>query len=142
MVGPPPWVFTPRETSMRPEDHRSVDATRRSKSNATSSSASDANSNAGGGVLVRLGWMVVGPTLLVVSAFAVAATPRWTFGLHDGLLALGAVLSVCLRYWDVRSFDGETANGEPATMFVFRRYAVGVAIIVGASWVAAQSIHI
>ena len=119
---------------MRPDDRGSVDAPRADRSGAESAP--------GGGVLVRLTWMVFGPTLLVVSIFGILATPRWTFGRNDAVLALAAALSVGFRFWDVRAFHGDTASGEPATMSVFRRYAVGMTLVVCACWVAAQSVHL
>jgi hypothetical protein len=91
---------------------------------------------------VRLCWMVFGPLLMLISFMVIVSTPQWTFGLSDALMASGAMLSVATRYLDIHSFQGQTANGEPATGHVFRRYLVGLSTLVVAMWVAAQSVAI
>jgi len=95
-----------------------------------------------GGALTRIGWMAVAPIAIVMATLQIASTPHWTFGLTDLTLVAGAVLAIACRYWDIRAFDGQTANGEPASMPLFWRYSVALSGIVAACWLAAQSVHI
>lgn len=130
MVGPPSLGEIPREFRM-PSDK-----------NLSTRSSAESTQGEGNSVLVRLGWMVLGPIVLVVSLFTIVAAPRWTIGVTDIVLAVAVVLSIGLRFWDVHALDGQTANGEPATMAAFKRYAFGLCLTVASCWWAAQAVHI
>lgn len=101
-----------------------------------------AHPGGGSGAGVRLGWMVGCPLIMLLAVFTIASHPKWTFGASDVALLLGCVLAVGFRYKDIKTFHGQTANGQPATMADFRRYLVGLSTIVFACWIAAQSVHL
>ena len=129
MVGPPSLGGTPRETVMSAEDPRTLVSTA-------------AESQPGGGLLVRLGWMGGGTLTMLIAGFVIVSRPTWTFSGADAAFWAGALLAIVLRYLDVARYGGDTARGEPATMGHFTRYAVGVVGIGLAYWTMAQSVHI
>lgn len=96
----------------------------------------------GGGMLVRLGWMVGGTLTMLVAGFVIVSRPTWTIGGADAAFWAGALLAIVLRYLDVTRYGGDTSRGEPATMGHFTRYAIGVVGIGLAYWTMAQSVHI
>jgi len=119
---------------MRAHDPRSIDA----KSAVESPDASDT----GASVIIRLGWMLGGTLTMLIAGFSIASAPRWTLGLQDAVFWLGVLLAVVLRYWDIRSFRGQTANGDPATMAHFARYFAALSVIALFGWLTAQSVHL
>lgn len=96
----------------------------------------------GAAVLVRLGWMLGGTLMMLIAGFTIASTRQWTFGLPDAVFWFGALLAIVLRYWDIRRFQGQTANGDPATMAHFPRYFATLSVVALAGWLVAQSIHL
>ena len=129
MVGPPSLGSMPGETPMISPDLRSD--VRASESPSEGSKA-----------LVRLGWMLGGTMITLIAWFTLVSSPAWTFGLRDVVFWSGVLVSLSLRYLDVMRFQGQTSDGEPATMGDFRRYALGLAVIAGAGWAVAQAVHI
>lgn len=97
---------------------------------------------AGQSALMRLGWMMAGPLMVLIATFSILSKPSWTFGGHDGLLLLGVSLATVCRYLDIKRYNGQTANGETATMTNFTRYAISLSVIAAALWAAAQSTHV
>jgi hypothetical protein len=119
---------------MRAQDPRSVDARR--------AATPVGDSDTGAAVLVRLGWMLGGTLTMLISGFSIASTRQWAFGLQDAVFWSGALFAVVLRYWDIRRFHGQTANGDPATMVHFTRYLAMISVMALSGWLAAQSIHL
>lgn len=96
----------------------------------------------GSALLVRLGWMVAGTLVMLITGFVIMSEPAWTYGARDAVFWSGAVLAVILRYVDIKRYGGETSRGEPATMGHFTRYAAGVFGLGLAFWAMAQSVHL
>lgn len=96
---------------------------------------------AGSGALVRLGWMMGGPLTMLIAGFTILNTPAWTFTVRDALFWFGAVIALALRYLDFARFQGQTSNGDSATMVHFRRYAVGLMVVATIGWALAQAVH-
>lgn len=119
---------------MRAQDPRSVDSKL-----ATEPVGASHN---GAAVLIRLGWMLGGTLMMLIAGFTIASTPQWTFGLSDAVFWFGALFAVVLRYWDIRRFQGQTANGDPATMAHFARYLATIAVVALSGWFTAQSVHL
>jgi hypothetical protein len=74
--------------------------------------------------LVRLFWMFMGPAILFFCATAIGIRKTASLGIVDAMFWLTAAALVLLRHIDIRRFDGQTCEGEPATMSHWRRYAV------------------
>lgn len=82
----------------------------------------------GAGCAVRLSWLIVGPVVVAV-AVAVLASQEDISAIGGSSVYWGAVLAMLvLRYVDVAKYDGLTAEGEPASMTHFRRYALRVGV--------------
>jgi hypothetical protein len=90
-----------------------------------------------GGCLLRVFWMLVGNLLLLAAAYAITQSPR-LLGPADAFfwLAFGSLLAA--RYADVKHFQGRTAEGEPATMADWRRYAALLGGISLGVWLVAH----
>jgi hypothetical protein len=100
---------------------------------------SNQNEVASGGraALARLYWMFVGNIVLfflLVVLFEKGTKFPSLFDLAYGIAA-GALILV--RYVDIRSLHGETADGEPATMGHWKKYSLVVGLAALAAWIAA-----
>jgi hypothetical protein len=91
-------------------------------------------------VLLRLTWMTWGNAALFFCAVYVAegAMPF----IADFMVLLSAGLLVAVRYADIVVFNGETADGEPATIAHWRKYAVAVMFSASALWGIAKLIAV
>lgn len=83
-------------------------------------------------VIVRLSWMAVGPALLFFLLFRIAEVGRAT--VLDVLYWAVAVGLVVLRRVDITRLGGQTANGDPAGLADWRRYALGVGVAALGLW--------
>ena len=84
-------------------------------------------------VLLRIAWMVGGPAvagLLILIMVANEEASVW----RDVAIGIAVSIAVAARYLDIAFFRGETADGEPATMQHFWRYAVKLLVAVGVAW--------
>lgn len=84
------------------------------------------------GVIVRLSWMAVGPALLFFLLFRIAEAGRATA--HDVLYWAVAVGLIVLRRVDITRLGGQTANGDPACLLDWRRYALGMGVAALGLW--------
>jgi len=94
----------------------------------------------GNGVLARLYWMLFGNALLLfLLVFLFTKRPRLP-SLFDVscLVVVGSLIVV--RLLDVRFLNGRTAEGDPATMDHWRRYAWVVGPIGVGAWLATRVI--
>jgi hypothetical protein len=92
----------------------------------------------GYGVLARLYWMMFGyAMLLFLLVFLFEKRPDLPSLLDVVcLLVVGSLVGV--RFLDVRFLNGRTADGDPATMDHWRRYAGVVGSIGTGAWVATR----
>ena len=90
-------------------------------------------------LLARLYWMLLGNMAVAISAAAVASAAS-SPSPADAVLGASVLSLIAVRYADIVYLDGATAEGEPATIADFRRYAVGVAGLGLALWVACTAI--
>lgn len=88
--------------------------------------------------LARLTWMAIGNIALVVLALGIAVRPPWTFTWRDAAFAAALVGVLAVRYFDVTRLGGRTADGDPATMGDYRRWALGLVAIGGVAWTLGQ----
>jgi hypothetical protein len=89
------------------------------------------------GCLIPTFWMLVGNGILALCAVAIAAGTA-VFGATDLLYWLTVVCLLGARYADIRYLGGKTADGEPATMAHWRRYAVILGAVSVAIWIVAH----
>ena len=89
------------------------------------------------GCLVRVGWMLIGNALLLLSAFSIAiggGALSWVDGAFWAVVA--AVIGI--RYLDIAKMGGATAAGQPATMSHWRRYVLLLVVFSLAAWCIAH----
>ena len=93
-----------------------------------------------GGCLLRMFWMIVGNAILAFCVISMIRRDSSFFGLEDALYwsLVGCLLGA--RYVDIQYFKGQTADGEPASMVDWRRYAVRVGIASVGMWLIAHAI--
>ena len=72
-------------------------------------------------VILRVYWMLLGNAALVLSVLNSNRFPSVL--IHAGACALVVASIIAARYADIRYFNGLTADGEPATMQIFKRFA-------------------
>ncbi len=89
------------------------------------------------GCLIPTFWMLLGNGLLALCALAIAAgtTP---FSAADVLYWLTVVCLLAARYVDIRYLKGRTAEGAPATMAHWRRYAMVLSAVSAVVWIGAH----
>jgi hypothetical protein len=90
-------------------------------------------------VIVRVYWMLVGNFPLVICAGLIAQaeqSPSWP----DAVYWASVPALIGARYWDVAHLDGRTADGSPATLAHWKRYALGLAAVALVIWLAMNGI--
>lgn len=90
------------------------------------------------GCLPRLVWMGVGNIGLIVAALAISKSAGWTVA--DLLFWLVVAGLIGTRYVDIVRCQGMTADGQPATLAHFRRYAIVLLVIALVLWTAARAL--
>ena len=92
------------------------------------------------GCLVRVLWMFFGNFLLLVLTINIFRSSRGAFSLYDGLYwALIAILCA-VRYVDIKALDGQTAEGRPATLAHWKKYAILLFIAGLLLWLGAHGL--
>jgi hypothetical protein len=90
----------------------------------------------GGGLslLLRLFWIAIGNFILFFIAFGIYDSEEKGLGLKDAIYWVVVMLLILTRYTDIRYLGGLTAQGTPASMTHWYRYAVGLPICAGLIW--------
>jgi hypothetical protein len=90
----------------------------------------------GAGCFIRLYWTILGNVALAIT-FAMLLYKYQKFpSLVDAACLLLVSSLVCARYIDIRYYVGETADGKPATMVVWKRYSLLLVIGSVCVWLA------
>ena len=92
------------------------------------------------GCLVRLGWMVFGNAAILAFATAIYHHRGSFFSWADAAFAAAVIVTLALRYVDIRYCNGRTAFGKAATMAHWQRYAVILAAVAVVLWFAAHAL--
>ena len=92
------------------------------------------------GCFFRMYWMIIGNALLVFSAFFIAQESYSFFSLVDVLYWAFVGCLLAARYVDIRYLKGLTADGGPASMAHWRRYAVLLGIVSVGLWLVTHGI--
>jgi hypothetical protein len=88
--------------------------------------------------LLRLFWLAGGGAALAIVTLFIARTG--TFGGFDAAF-WGIVVSMAtVRFVDISRFGGLTADGEPATFRVWRRYVVRLVLVAVGLWGLAHTV--
>jgi len=89
------------------------------------------------GCLLRLFWMAFGNLALLAMAALIA--DRGRFSPLDGVYWLVVAALGLARYLDVRRFEGQTIEGEPATPLHLRRYLTTLGVLATGLWVVVHA---
>lgn len=92
------------------------------------------------GCFLRLFWMVLGNLILLACAYGIVQHRSTVLSIADAFYwaSVGCLLAV--RYVDIRYAQGLTADGDPATMAHWRRYAVLLGGIAAVLWFVVHGI--
>lgn len=90
------------------------------------------------GVVARLTWLMVGNVALLVLALLIGRAGL--FSVLDVAFWLVAGGLVIVRYLDITRLNGQTKDGEPATVMHWRRYVAYLLLASGVLWSAAHAL--
>ena len=90
------------------------------------------------GCLARIFWMAAGNVVLFFFAAKIFARSNRSLSWMDAGYWLVVVAVLVVRYADVRYLQGHTANGAPATLRDWGRYAFALAAVAAVLWGAAH----
>jgi hypothetical protein len=86
--------------------------------------------------LMRLFWIFFGSALLIF--FTISITRQSASIIVDVALWLTVIVLVSIRYVDIRWFNGQTADAEPATLRNWRQYTIRLLLASGALYTLAR----
>lgn len=95
-------------------------------------------SQTGVGCLVRFLWMAAGNMVLAFSLVFIIQRHGFEMGPFDALFAFTVVVLVGARWLDIARLNGQTIDGQPATLAVWRRYALRLVVLAGVLWAVAK----
>jgi hypothetical protein len=108
---------------------------------ATSVHPEDVTPAAGASVLLRIFWVLFGNIIAAVCAVAIAMSDRsGFFTWADPVYWLTVAALIAARYTDIVRYGGTTADGQPATLAHWRRYATVVAVASILIWAGAHAV--
>ncbi|MBN1612705.1 MAG: hypothetical protein JW940_39140 [Polyangiaceae bacterium] len=87
-------------------------------------------------------WLAWGNAALLFAAGFVAKQAPWTLTRTDALYWSLVAALISTRYLDITRFRGLTANGEPATIRHWLRYAPKLTGIAAGIWTAGQAVQL
>ena len=92
------------------------------------------------GCFLRLFWMMIGNIVLLLCVYSVIQHRSSVLSIADAFYwaIVGSLLAA--RYVDIRYLHGTTADGDPATIAHWRRYAVFLVLIATGLWLVAHAI--
>jgi hypothetical protein len=90
---------------------------------------------------LRLYWMVVGNAITVVLWINIAFNLMPQFKTFSVLFFLNIAGMITARYTDIRYHNGETSNGDPATMGHWKKYVIILSIVAGGLWILGFLMH-
>lgn len=88
----------------------------------------------------RVFWMMLGPLLLAVSAFAIVSSEDGWLAFSDFAFLVILTLMLAARWLEFRGGDPQRATGEPATPADLTRYLMVTPIVGLAIWAIANVI--
>lgn len=98
----------------------------------------DSGSQKSAGCLARLYWMFIGNALFCFVLVKLAQKRPPFPAVLDVITLLVVASLVYVRYFDVSHCNGLTAEGQPASMDDWRKYALCVSVIGVAAWLAVR----
>lgn len=107
---------------------------------ATPASHNERPRTGGIGILLRVFWMLIGPAAMALAGLHILFYSPARFALADAVfLGVAAALPPARRL-DIVRYGGTTAEGQPATLQAWRRYAITVVGVAVAAYIAAHGV--
>ena len=85
-------------------------------------------------VLPRLYWMVFGNIILLLTAVTTVLGSFQNLLVASFVFWANAICMVIIRYLDIRYFQGETSDGQMATMAQWKKYSISLLIASAFTW--------
>jgi hypothetical protein len=86
------------------------------------------------GMLFRIFWMFLGNVILLIFLVWIFENENKSLGIKDVIYWVIVCLLIITRYIDIKKLGGLTITGSSASMSVWYRYAVFIAILAGLLW--------
>jgi len=96
-------------------------------------------SASGAGLLFRLYWMAFGNIPIIFLPILIIRNTNGNFSFYDILFSVSVSAIIAVRYVDIRYFNGETADNQPATLSLFKKYALKVFAFAAAALVVSHA---
>ena len=92
------------------------------------------------GCFLRIFWMIIGNVILLSCAYGIIQHRSSLLSIADAFYwaIVGSLLAA--RYVDIRYLYGLTAEGDPASMADWRRYAVFLVLVATGLWLVVHAI--
>jgi hypothetical protein len=97
-----------------------------------------AGQDSGIGCFARFFWIAAGNAALAFLLIFIAQQKGLALSWHDAAYWMIVTALLAARLADIRWFDGRTTEGEPATMALWRKWALLVVVICLALWAIAH----
>jgi hypothetical protein len=92
------------------------------------------------GCLLRIFWMLVGNAVLLFCAYGIAQHRSSVLSIADAFYWTLVASLLAARYVDIRYLHGTTAEGSPATLSHWRRYATVLGVVSTSLWLGAHAV--
>jgi len=92
-------------------------------------------------LLVRVFWMLLGNTILLITAIFILQGENWKFQTADVIFWVTVAALLLARYLDIKFYSDSDSAGQPASMVNWRKYTAILLIISTAVWVLAHVIN-
>jgi len=91
------------------------------------------------GCFLRVFWMLIGNVILLSCAYGIVQHRSSVLGMADAFFWAIVGFLLAARYVDIRHLNGSTADGAPATMAHWRRYATVLGVVATGLWLGAHA---
>ena len=92
------------------------------------------------GCFLRIFWMLIGNAILLACAYGIIQHRSSLLSMADALYWATVGSLFAARYIDIRYLYGLTAEGDPATMAHWGRYATVLGVVSTGLWLGAHAI--
>ncbi len=92
------------------------------------------------GCLLRFFWMTIGNVIVLFCAYGIIQHRSGVLSIADAFYWASVGCLLVVRYVDIRYLKGLTADGDPASMVHWRRYAVLLGVAATVLWFVAHGI--
>lgn len=92
-------------------------------------------------LILRFFWMLAGNFALLLTCLYILNEGAPFLSWLDAFYGATLVLVLAARYAEVKFYEGRTADGEPATLAHWTRYALILTAVAAAGWLSVHGIN-